>query len=111
METSDIYSLVQLSIIGVAVVAAIVGAAISGPMIAGFWYKARRNEMELTLKQSMIERGMTADEIRTVMEAGGEERKQVATGQPMPPPIQDWKQWAHDWKQWAHCWKGRRMRV
>jgi hypothetical protein len=40
------------------------------PFIAHYWYKTRRAEMELSLKQAMVERGMTAAEIVAVMEAG-----------------------------------------
>jgi hypothetical protein len=108
MEASDIYSLVQLGIIGLAVVALVVGTAISGPVLASYWYKARRSEMQLTLKHSMVERGMTAEQICAVMDAG-EERK--PTAERVPHTANDWKEWANDWKQWAHCWKGRRTRV
>jgi hypothetical protein len=38
-------------------------------VFAYFWYKLRREEMLTLLKQEMVERGMTADEIRTVIEA------------------------------------------
>jgi hypothetical protein len=108
MDSSDIYSIVQLGIIGLAAIMLIVGTAISGPILLRFWYKARRSEMGLALKQSMIERGMTAEQICAVMEAG-EERK---TPPPqMPPQVNDWKEWANDWRQWAHCWKGRRTRA
>jgi hypothetical protein len=114
MESSDIYSIVQLGIIGAAVTLLIVGAAISGPFLARYWYKARRAEMESSLKQSMIERGMTAEQICAVIEAG-EERKQPPPPPELPPSraenLNDWKEWANDWKSWAHRWKGRRTRV
>ena len=40
------------------------------PFIAHYWYKTRRAEMELSLKQAMVERGMSAEEICAVVEAG-----------------------------------------
>ncbi len=39
-------------------------------IIADYWHKIRRAEMEGALKQDMLNRGMSADEIRTVLEAG-----------------------------------------
>jgi hypothetical protein len=38
--------------------------------VSHFWYKARRAEMELALKQSMVERGMSATDICSVIDAG-----------------------------------------
>jgi hypothetical protein len=38
--------------------------------IAYFWYKVRREEMQIHLKRTMLERGMSADEIRMVIESG-----------------------------------------
>jgi hypothetical protein len=109
MDNAEVYAIVQLGIIGGAVALLIVGGAISGPFIARYWYKARRAEMELSLKQSMIERGMTAQQICAVIEAG-EERKP-----PEPPRIRelpnDWKEWANDWKDWAHRWKGHKSKA
>jgi hypothetical protein len=44
------------------------------PMIAGvvgfYWYRLRRLEISATLKQEMLERGMSADDICKVLEAG-----------------------------------------
>jgi hypothetical protein len=34
------------------------------------WNSARKTEIEAALKQDMLNRGMTAEEIRTVLEAG-----------------------------------------
>jgi hypothetical protein len=48
----------------------VVGAGVAVPFLAHYWYKARRAEMELSLKQAMVERGMTAAEICAVIEAG-----------------------------------------
>jgi hypothetical protein len=38
-------------------------------MVASFWYKLRVKQWEMSLKHSMLERGMSAEEIRTVLEA------------------------------------------
>lgn len=53
-------------------VVAVVGGllcAIIG-IIAGTWAKVRRAEIAAALKQDMLNRGMSADDIRTVLEAG-----------------------------------------
>jgi hypothetical protein len=39
-------------------------------IIAGAWEKVRLAEMVAALKQDMLNRGMSADEIRTVVETG-----------------------------------------
>jgi hypothetical protein len=39
-------------------------------IVAGCWQKVRRAEIVAALKQDMLNRGMSADEIRTVIEAG-----------------------------------------
>jgi hypothetical protein len=39
------------------------------PTISFYWYKIRRAEMDTALKQDMLERGMSAEEIKTVLEA------------------------------------------
>ena len=39
-------------------------------IIAGNWQKVRRAEITAALKQDMVNRGMSADDIRTVLEAG-----------------------------------------
>jgi hypothetical protein len=119
MESADIYSIVQLGIIGLCVILAIVGGCISGPFIARYWYMSRRVEMETALKQSMLERGLTAEQICAVIGSSEEkkpEQPQVAANseRPCPPPppnVNDWKQWANEWRDWAHHWKGRRARV
>ena len=47
-------------------------AALSIPMaaatVAYFWYKLRRDEMLVNLKRELSDRGMSADEIRAVIE-------------------------------------------
>jgi hypothetical protein len=50
------------------VVAITIGVVI--PFVAHYWYRLRRAEMELSLKQAMVERGMSAAEIWAVIEAG-----------------------------------------
>jgi hypothetical protein len=51
--------------------------AVAGGLLCGivsivmvFWHEIRKAEVEAALKQDMLNRGMTADEIRTVIEAG-----------------------------------------
>jgi hypothetical protein len=39
-------------------------------IIAGSWQKVRRAEITAALKQDMVNRGMSADDIRTVLEVG-----------------------------------------
>lgn len=39
------------------------------PVVAHYWYKLRRHEIEADLKREMIERGMSADEIQRVLDA------------------------------------------
>jgi hypothetical protein len=39
------------------------------PVITYYWHKTRRIEMESALKQDMLQRGMTAEDIKTVLEA------------------------------------------
>ena len=51
---------------------ALVGGLLLGgiSIVAGAWLKIRRAELTAELKQDMLNRGMSADEIRTVIEAG-----------------------------------------
>ena len=39
------------------------------PTIGHYWCKNRKNELDAALKQDMIERGMSAEDIKTVLEA------------------------------------------
>jgi hypothetical protein len=48
------------------------GLTVVGCFIAHYWYKTRREEIRAGLKQSMLDRGMSAYEIRTVIEAGSD---------------------------------------
>jgi hypothetical protein len=51
---------------------AVVGGLLCGicAIVMGCWLEIRRAELSAALKQDMLNRGMTADEIQTVMEAG-----------------------------------------
>jgi hypothetical protein len=44
--------------------------AILGGIIGGAWQRVRKAEIEAGLKQEMLNRGMSAEEIRTVIDAG-----------------------------------------
>ena len=48
------------------------------PIVAQYWYKLRVKQWEMSLKHTMLERGMSADEIKSVLEtsAMGGEKKQ-----------------------------------
>jgi hypothetical protein len=65
---------------------AVVAIGVVIPFVAHYWYKTRRAEMELSLKQAMVERGMSAEEICAVIEAGqggkpeGDTEERVTTG-------------------------------
>ncbi len=50
----------------------VVGGFIVGTVaiIAIFWHKTRKHEITAALKQDMLNRGMSADEIQTVIESG-----------------------------------------
>jgi hypothetical protein len=51
---------------------AVAGGLLCGmiAVLAGNWRKVRRAEIAAALKQEMLQRGMSAEEIRTVLEAG-----------------------------------------
>ena len=51
---------------------AVVGAYFCGlvGIVMGIWLAIRKTELTVGLKKSMLERGMSAEEIRMVMEAG-----------------------------------------
>jgi hypothetical protein len=51
---------------------AVTGGLLCGlvAIVMGIWLEMRRTETAAILKQDMLNRGMTADEIRTVLEAG-----------------------------------------
>jgi hypothetical protein len=56
-------------------ITAIVGGLICGSivMIGEFWRRIRKAEIEAKLKTDMLDRGMSAEEIKTVLEAGSKE--------------------------------------
>jgi hypothetical protein len=39
-------------------------------LVADFWHKIRKAEVAAKLKQDMLDRGMSAEEIKIVLEAG-----------------------------------------
>lgn len=53
-------------------ITAIVGGLICGAivMIGEFWRRIRKAEIDAKLKTDMLDRGMSAEEIKTVLEAG-----------------------------------------
>ena len=57
----------------------IIGGLLCGivGIIAGTWQKVRRAEIAAALKQDMLNRGMSAEDIRTVLEAGTEESQRA----------------------------------
>ena len=61
---------------------AVAGGLLCGMLgiLLGFfaeWQKTRREEFTAALKQDMLSRGMSADEIRTVLEAGSKESRKA----------------------------------
>ena len=50
----------------------VVGGLICGTVtiIAIYWYSCHKVDVEAKLKADMLDRGMSADEIKTVLEAG-----------------------------------------
>ena len=53
-------------------IVAILGGLITGPVIVAvvYWHDLRKAEFLAGLKQDMLDRGMSAEEIKTVLEAG-----------------------------------------
>lgn len=54
-------------------VAIVIGVGV--PFVAHYWYMLRVKQWEMSLKHTMLERGMSADEIKAVLDAsatGGE---------------------------------------
>ncbi len=43
-------------------------------IICSFWFKAQKNKHDHDLKQSMLERGMSAEEIERVISAGDDSK-------------------------------------
>jgi hypothetical protein len=73
----------------IALVFTAVGFTVVGSIYVYYWFTLRREEIRAGLKQTMLERGMSAYEIRTVIEAGSDEvpdaAKDLATGRPAKP--------------------------
>jgi hypothetical protein len=51
-------------------------------VVAYFWFKVRREEVQAGLKRAMIERGLSAEEIRIVIEAGAAEVPEGSAAMP-----------------------------
>jgi hypothetical protein len=51
---------------------AVAGGLLCGiiAVVGGIWLEMRKSEIAASLKQDMLNRGMSADEIRTVLDAG-----------------------------------------
>jgi hypothetical protein len=49
-------------------------------IVGGIWCDVRKKEIAAALKHDMLERGMSADEIRTVLDAGTWRSSKVARG-------------------------------
>jgi hypothetical protein len=60
-------------IVGLGVAMAMVAALVA--TVSGHWAKVRRAEYAAALKQAMIDRGMSAEDIRTVFEAGSKKSR------------------------------------
>ncbi len=60
-------------------IVSVVGGLLCGitAIIAGTWAKVRRTEIAASLKQDMLNRGMSADDIRTVLEAGSKSSRKA----------------------------------
>jgi hypothetical protein len=67
----------------------VIGLTVVGSLFVHYWFKLRREEIRAGLKQAMLDRGMSAYEIRTVIEAGSDPlpdaAKDLATGQAAKP--------------------------
>ena len=53
---------------------AVAGSMLCGMLaiIMGVWHSNRKSEIAAALKQDMLNRGMSADDIRTVLDAGAD---------------------------------------
>ena len=57
-------------IFGMPQIAVIMGCLIPiASIIAGFWYKAQKVRSELELKRTLVDRGLSADEIERIIAA------------------------------------------
>jgi hypothetical protein len=48
------------------------------PVVCHYWYEYRKHESETALKHDMLQRGMSADEIKVVLEASSTPSKKPA---------------------------------
>jgi hypothetical protein len=53
-------------------VLAILIITVAVPTITYYWQKTRRAEIDASLKQDMLQRGMSADDIKTVLESSSD---------------------------------------
>lgn len=60
-ETNAIAMIVPIMAIGIGMIA----------VVMSFWYRLRVKQWEMSLKHAMLERGMSAEEIKAVLEASG----------------------------------------
>lgn len=66
LAQSSIYSAAAVFWIAIAAICIV-------PSVAYYWYKLKKTELEAGLKQTMLDRGMSADEIERVLRAKGKE--------------------------------------
>jgi hypothetical protein len=71
--------------VGIIFVFISIGLTVVGSFLAHYWYKIRREEIRAALKQNMLDRGMSAYEIRTIIEAGSDAAPDPAKNPAMPP--------------------------
>jgi hypothetical protein len=68
----------------------IMAITVGVPVIAYYWFQYRKAELEATLKHAMIERGMSAEDIKMVLEATAGEKSvegaEVGNGQRKASP-------------------------
>jgi hypothetical protein len=76
--------LVGLFIGGISIIGGLLCGIIG--IIAGTWQKVRRAEIAAALKQEMLNRGMSAEDIRTVLEAGSKESRRAMRHRPSRCP-------------------------
>ena len=59
------------TMLAVSVLVAVMGGI--GIAAGGLWYALRTKQWEMSLKHAMLERGMSAEEIKTVLEASAKD--------------------------------------
>ena len=64
-------------IFGMPQIAVIMGCLIPiVSVIGGYWYKAQKARSENELKRTLVDRGLSVDEIERIMDAGHEDRSE-----------------------------------